>query len=52
MGVVDLQRARLGGTKHDQGTEARCATYLNCDDGAEAIEASADRPGKEKDVEL
>ncbi len=26
------------------------ATYLNCDDGAEAIEANAESPGKEKVV--
>jgi hypothetical protein len=29
-----------------------CVTYLNCDDGADAMEASAARPGNEKEVEV
>jgi hypothetical protein len=28
------------------------ATYLNCDDGADAREANAERPGNEREEEL
>ncbi len=39
-------RTRQGGIRLEQ-----CATYLSCDDGADAIEASVERAGNERELE-
>lgn len=44
-------KTRATATRRDD-RDFRSGTYLNCDDGADAIEASAERPGSENEVEL